>query len=147
MLLITIPSFADNAHIELLRLFCQHINFSLIEPYYIKGIVPSFSMYILPFWGLKWSQIIWIIKQSNNMRLDNHTLKIVENKRNVDSQSHGCHHFGEFWEHKNLNFIIIFSFSTSENIEHYGTEKGEIILKCVDCLISIKIKRDNRQNS
>ena len=27
------------------------------------------------------------------MGLDNHTLKILENNRNIDSQSDGCHHF------------------------------------------------------
>ena len=34
-------------------------------------------------------------KQSNNMGLNNHSLKIFnKNNRNVDSQSHGRHHFG-----------------------------------------------------
>ena len=36
---------------------------------------------------------IRVIKQSNNMGLNNHTLKVFENNRNVDPQSHGCQYF------------------------------------------------------
>ena len=66
----------------------REICFNILKEYW-----SSLSMYIYYLREHETlSKNIWVIKQNNNMGLDHCTLKIFDNNRNVDPQSHGCHH-------------------------------------------------------
>ena len=59
----------------------------------LKEYYPPYQCICDLFVHEKLSKIISLIKQSKSMGLNNHTLKIFENNRNVDPLRHGCHHF------------------------------------------------------